>query len=337
MDRLRKDIINIFKSEGLSITIEINLDETDFLDVSLNLTSNKYFPFRKPNNEPSYINVNSNHPETIIRDLPQMINKRLSDLSCNQEEFDKAKNMYEKALRNSGFKSNLHYEKQQRTRKNRNRKITWFNPPFNKNVRTNIGKIFIKLIKKHFPKHHKLHKIFNSNTIKLSYSCTTNMKNIIKQHNAKLLKKETEEEVKLCNCKNKENCPLNGKCQIKNIVYKASVTSDEDQKLYYGTSEGEFKSRFNNHTKSFRNRRYINDTELSKHVWYLKDNNIDFHIDWEIAIPTAPYKCGTRRCDLCLTEKIIIIRSDPLILLNKRTELISKCRHRNKFKIGKLK
>ena len=37
----------------------------------------------------------------------------------------------------------------------------------------------------------------------------------------------------------------------------------------------------------------------------------------------------TRKCDLCLTEKMIIARSDPKKLLNKRTELVSKCRHRN--------
>ena len=37
MDRIRKDIIALFKSEGFSITIDTNLIETDFLDVSFNL------------------------------------------------------------------------------------------------------------------------------------------------------------------------------------------------------------------------------------------------------------------------------------------------------------
>ena len=80
---------SLFKEEGLSITIETNLIETDFLDVTFNLATKKYFPFRKANNTPLFINVFSNHPPTIIKQLPKMINKRISDLSCNKEEFDK--------------------------------------------------------------------------------------------------------------------------------------------------------------------------------------------------------------------------------------------------------
>ena len=50
LDRIRKDIIALFKEEGLSITIETNLIETNFLDVTFNLATKKYFPFRKANN-----------------------------------------------------------------------------------------------------------------------------------------------------------------------------------------------------------------------------------------------------------------------------------------------
>ena len=55
---------------------------------------------------------------------------------------------------------------------------------------------------------------------------------------------------------------------------------------------------------------------------------IVFNLDWEIAAYTLPDKCGTCRCNLCLTEKYFVIREDPLILLNIRTELISNCRHK---------
>ena len=51
---MRKDVISIFKNEGLSITIEKNIIETDFLDVTLNLLTGKYSPFRKVNNKPLY-------------------------------------------------------------------------------------------------------------------------------------------------------------------------------------------------------------------------------------------------------------------------------------------
>ena len=83
LDRTRKNIIALFKKEGLNVTIETNLAETDFLHVTFKLATEKYFPYRKPNNDPLYINAKSNHPPAIIKDLPKMINKRLSGLSCN--------------------------------------------------------------------------------------------------------------------------------------------------------------------------------------------------------------------------------------------------------------
>ena len=49
------------------------------------------------------------------------------------------------------------------------------------------------------------------------------------------------------------------------------------------------------------------------------------------------YKCGLRKCDLCFAEKVAIARFEGVGLLNKRTELLSKCRHRNKFITGNIK
>ena len=134
-----------------------------------------------------------------------------------------------------------------------------------------------------------------------------------------------------CNCRVKQNCPLNGKCLSHCIVYKAEVNTSSEKHTYYGLCEGEFKSRYNNHTKSFRSRKYENETELSKLLWRLKDEGSEFSISWGIAVRASPYKCGSRCCNLCLAEKVCIIRAEPKGLLNKRTELISKCRHRNKF------
>ena len=109
LGKMRKNIIVLFKEEGLTITIDTNLIETDFLDVTFNLATGKFFPFRKPNNVPLYINAKSNHPSTIIEDLPKMINKRLSELSCNKDEFDKAKLLYGKSLQESGYKTSMSY------------------------------------------------------------------------------------------------------------------------------------------------------------------------------------------------------------------------------------
>ena len=339
LDKLRKEIIKIFKTEGLNITIETNLTTTDFLDVSFDLSTGKYYPFRKPNDKPLYINASSNHPPSIIMQIPKMISKRISDLSFDETEFKKAKSIYDNALSSSGFDPAPTYEVDQQNpqRRTRSRKIIWFNPPYNKQVKTEIGKTFLKLIKKHFPKRNRLHKIFNKNTIKISYCCTSNIENIIKQHNAKVLNPTKRDELKPCNCRNKQNCPLDGKCLSTCIIYKADVETDIMKSSYYGTCEGEFKTRFNNHTKSFRLRKYENDTELSKYIWKLKDANTSYSLKWSVEKTATPYKCGTRKCDLCLSEKVAIVRANPNGLLNKRTELISKCRHRNKFLIGNVK
>ena len=123
LDKMRKNIITLFKNEDLGITIDTNLIETDFLDVTFNLTSGKFFPYRKPNNMPLYINVKSNHPPSIIKDN-KMINKRLSDLSCNEEEFDKAEPLYEKSLHESGCKTSMsHAQTEVKNSRNRSRNI----------------------------------------------------------------------------------------------------------------------------------------------------------------------------------------------------------------------
>ena len=121
------------------------------------------------------------------------------------------------------------------------------------------------------------------------------------------------------------------------IIGEAEVHVDHDYKIYYGAVEGDFKFRCNNHTNSFRNRCYEHATELSKYIWKLKDLGKAFILKWSIAAYASPYRCGTRRCDLCITEKYIIARAGQKRLLNKRTEFISKCRHRNKFLLKNVK
>ena len=197
-----------------------------------------------------------------------MINKRISDLSCNKEEFGKIKSVYESALKDSGHFSSMSYNNSntQNARRNRNWRIIWFNPPYSQNEKTNIGKLFIKLVRNYILRNNKYKKIFNLITLKLSYCCTSNVGNIIKQRNSKVLSKTNDNNNRKCNCRSKPNCPLNGECLTQCLVYKATSTTSSNSFVYYGTSEGEFKSRYNNHTKSFRNRECMNVTELSKHV-----------------------------------------------------------------------
>ena len=222
----------------------------NYLDVTLRLENSTYRPYQKENNQIKYIKIQSNHPPSIIKQLPLSIESRLSSLSSSKEIFNDSVIPYQYVLGKSGYKHKLKYKANTDTasnKKQRKRNIIWFNPPYSKNVKTNIGKIFLNLIKKHFPPHHKFHKLLNKNTVKISYSCTRNIKSIINSHNAKIFDTKKGTEQRKCNCLNKVNCRLEQKCLTANIVYKAKVTSSNQsyqEKVYFSSCETTFKKRF---------------------------------------------------------------------------------------------
>ena len=78
-----------------------------------------------------------------------------------------------------------------------------------------------------------------------------------------------------------------------------------------------------------------NATELSKTIWKYKDKGIKPRITWSIVCKSFAYTSEAKRCNLCLAEKLAILQADQRTLLNKRSEFVSKCRHRNKFKLKK--
>jgi len=96
--------------------------------------------------------------------------------------------------------------------------------------------------------------------------------------------------------------------------------------------ETNFKTRYYNYMQTFRDQDKRYATKLSKAVWDLKDRNIQFRIKWSIADKAPAYKSGSSKCNLCLTEKLAILKSTNFCF-NKRSEIIAKCRHRNKFKL----
>ena len=234
------------------------------------------------------------------------------------------------------YNKDIKYNKpseEKKKRKNRSRKITWFNPPYSADVKTNVGAKFLKLMRKHFPKEHKLHQIFNKNTLKVSYSCMENMNAVIKSHNQKVIRQATnrpcdEEPQTNCNCRNKPQCPLQGRCLDRAIVYKATIQHGNAEKAYYGLAGGPFKDRYRNHVKSFKHEKYKNETQLSKYVWDLKETNTQYTLSWEIAKKSNTNVRRSGSCNLCLEEKLLIITNKAAI--NKRSEILSKCRHRNR-------
>ena len=122
-----------------------------------------------------------------------------------------------------------------------------------------------------------------------------------------------------------------GNCLQSSVIYQATVKRNDNNtsETYIGLTENAFKTRYRNHTASFRHTKHRNSMELSKHVWSLKDNNIDYSISWRIILSSSSYNIS-KRCNLCLKEKFLIICRPDLSSLNKRNKLVSSCRHRNK-------
>ena len=112
----------------------MNLHVVDFLDIQFNLKTNSYKPYMKPNSVPVYINKNSNHPTQVLKDLPKTIVKRISTISLSKKIVDNSKTVYEETKEES--------KKEKKKKKKCNMvQSTLFN-----NVKTNIGKVFFKLL-----------------------------------------------------------------------------------------------------------------------------------------------------------------------------------------------
>ena len=94
--------------------------------------------------------------------------------------------------------------------------------------------------------------------------------------------------------------PLEGKCLETNVVYQAIITTDIATESYVGLAT-KFKERYRNHTTSFRHANNRNSTELSKHVWKLRDGKTPFSIKWKIIRKCNPYNNITKKCNYCVT------------------------------------
>ena len=122
------------------------------------------------------------------------------------------------------------------------------------NVKTNIGKTFLKLLDKHFLKTNKFHKIFNRNNVKVSYSCLPNFANMIKSLNNRILSEEKTQDQPKCNCRQKDNCPLEGHSLDKELVYRCiwKENTKNDGVKYNSLTENTFKDQFYKHHNSFK-------------------------------------------------------------------------------------
>ena len=168
IEKTKQEVSQVFRSNGLKITIDANKKIVHFLDVTFDLANGSYKPYMKPNNKILYVHRQSNHPPMLLKNIPLNINKRLTNISSSKEVFDESIAPYQQALKESGYDHKLTYnplpEQATKNRRKRTRNITWYNPPFASNVKTNLGRKFLQIVDKCFPKNHPLHKIFNRHT-----------------------------------------------------------------------------------------------------------------------------------------------------------------------------
>ena len=103
--------VKILDDLGLKITVQSNLKVVNYLEVTVNLKTGKYYQFRKPDNNPLCINAKSNHAPSIIKQVPASISSRISTLSCDANGYQNTAELYNEALRSSGYNENIQYVK----------------------------------------------------------------------------------------------------------------------------------------------------------------------------------------------------------------------------------
>ena len=185
----------------------------------------------------------------------------------------------------------------------------------------------------------------------------------ISSNNKKILYPEQQIQEKGCNCTNGiENCPIEGgHCLTSNVIYHADLKFQERNiftnrlenvhKTYTGSCSTTFKLRWNNHNQSIKWEHKELDTTLSKEIWRVKrlfpnpnqNPNPNYDLKWKIESLAKSYNAEQRKCQLCLTEKTIILfhglrnRTTPNgggQALNRRTEIHRKCPHFEKFRLS---
>ena len=109
-EKIKKHFCNLFIDHDLELTIQRNRKVVNFLEVTLNLGNSVYCPYLKDNNQIIYVNTESNHPLSIIKQLPKSIELRLSQLSANEEIFKNSATPCNEALTKAGHKQRIQYQ-----------------------------------------------------------------------------------------------------------------------------------------------------------------------------------------------------------------------------------
>ena len=178
---------------------------------------------------------------------------------------------------------------------------------------------------------HQLHKLFNRNNFKVSNSFLSNFKSVISSHNKNELSKK--ENLFQCNCSVKTSRPLHVSCRHKNLVYsrKFSISNiKKNDPHYICLTEHTFQNSLYKYNNSAKYESKGNWIKVSNFIRGKKKEKFNVNLDWSLLDKEKLYSPTSNKFMLCLTEKykkIFYIKN----LLNKGNELVTKCRHENKF------
>ena len=230
---MKKALIKLFKKYGLDIEISLNLTEVNYLDVNLNLENGLYKPYFKTNDNLTYVHRSSNHWKLILEQIPKGIEKRLNTISSTKFEFDQTKQVFQDALENAGYRHTLKWKEEDSIRprrKLRKKEVCFYNPPYSKSIKTNIGQRFIGLVKKWFSNNPTMKSKFSTSTLKVSYSNCPNISQVINKNNNKVLNSTNTPTHRECNCTSSA-CPIpqastDRNCRTKDTVYEADIEAE---------------------------------------------------------------------------------------------------------------
>ena len=318
----------------------MNLTVVDYLDITLDLKTGLHAPYMKPNDVKNYVHKMSNHPPAVLKNIPKNINDRLCKLSSNEEIFQNAIPPYQEALDRAGYSYKLRfYQTNNNSNKNnrtRTRNCVYWNPPFTKNVKTNLIAEFLKIVRS-FPQHNVLKPMINTNKIKASYRTVPNMASQVSRKNGRVLKQRVAPPPPTCNCQRsrKPNCPVPGKCTITDVCYRCKIVRGDNHKCesYVGQTSRNIKKRIGEHLGDARRYRpgKSEGSRLSHYIGDLFFNDIPHTLNWSILAQKPSYSPVGNFCMLCNVEKVLIMYHPEFSTLNLRNELYGWCPHKERF------
>ena len=264
-------------------------------------------------------------------------------LSSNEEIFENAIQPYQEALVRAGYNYQLRFyqvntNKKSKNNRTRSRNCVFWNPPYSKNVKTNLIAEFLKIVK-NFPQHNILKPMINTNKIKASYRTVPNMAKQVSRKNGRILKQRVAPPPPTCNCQRsrKPHCPVPGKCTITNVCYRCKVVRGDNHKCesYVGQTSRQVKKRIGEHLGDARRYRPETSTDrgsrLSHYIGDLFLNNIPHTLNWSILAQKPHFNPVANFCMLCNVEKVFILYHPEFSTLNLRNELYGWCKHKEGY------